>query len=214
MRFQVLALLCVSPYLAAALYPNVVIRQAAAVPSPDPCGPKLQNQPGQPTNSCNGTAIPATPAAAPAIYAAYLDDNIGAAVSPPQHSGSPDTPSPWARACKTSINYLCNDLTIANLGQWTSNNFGVSCTAQVWVDDPKTGAQFPTPYHCMNDIFFPMLAMIDNSGANFHINRASINVPLSGFPNSNGPGAQIDSGYPSWILQLYVKGLIRCDYWF
>jgi len=214
MRSQMLALICVFPYLATALHPNVIVRQAAAAPPPDPCGPKIQNQAGQPTNTCNGTGIPATPATAPSIYAAYLDDNIGAVVYPPQHSGSPNTPSAWARACKTSINYLCNDLTLANLGQWTSNNFGVSCSAQVWVDDPKTGAQFPSPYHCMNDIFFPMLAMLDNGGATSHINRASINIPIGGFPNANGAGSQIDSGYPSWILQLYVKALIRPDHLF
>ena len=203
------ALICFFPYLAVASHPNMVIRQAAPAPSPDPCGPKIQNQAGQPTNTCNGTTIPATPVAAPSIYAAYLDDNVGALVHPPQHVGSPNTPSAWARACKTSINYLCNDITLSSLGQWTSNSFGVSCSVQIWVDDPKTGAQFPTPYHCMNDVFFPMLSLLDNVGATSNVNRASINVPVGGFPSANGQGAQIDVGYPSYILQLYVNAPIR-----
>lgn len=208
MRSQIFALICVFPYLALALHPRIVFRQAAAVPSPDPCGPKIQDQPGQPTNTCNGTAIPPTPAKVPSIYAAYLDDNIGAVAYPPQHVGSPDTPSAWARACKTSINYLCNGLTLGNLGQWTSNNFGVSCAVQVWVNDPKDGAQFPTPYHCMSDVLFPMLAFLDNAGGTTRVNRVSINVPVGLYPNVGSPGAQIDSGYPSWILQLYVRALI------
>lgn len=208
MRSHIFALICIFPYLAHALHPHIVLRQAAAAPPRDPCGPKIQGQSAEPANSCNGTAIPPAPVTAPAIYAAYLDDNIGAAAYPPQHIGSPDTPSPWARACKTSINYLCNGLTLANLGQWTSNSFGVSCSAQVWVDDPQAGAQFPSPYHCMNDILFPMLAFLDNLGATSHVNRASINIPLRRYPSLNDAGAQIDSGYASWILQLYVSALI------
>lgn len=202
MRSPVFALTYVFPHLTVALHPHVSIRQAPPSPSPDPCGPKVQNQAGQPTNTCNGTAIPAVPATAPSIYAAYLDANIGAVVYPPQHVGSPNNPSGWARACKTSINYLCNDITLGNFGQWTSNNFGVSCNAQIWVDNPQTGAQFPSPYHCMNDVFFPMLTLLDNVGATSQINRVSINVPVGGFPGANSLGAQIDSGYPSYILQL------------
>lgn len=203
MRSQLLALICLFPYLIAALRPTVVIRQAAAVPSPDPCGPKVQdpNQFGQPANTCNGTAIPALPATEPRMYAAYLDDNAPAAVYPPQHTGSPDYPAPWARACKTSITYLCTGISNANLGQWSTNNFGVSCTASVWLNDPVLGAPFPTPYHCMNDILFPMLKILDVTGATTHTNRVSVNIPTNGFPDGISTGMQINTGYPSWMIQ-------------
>ena len=202
-RSQVLAFLHVFPYLAfaSALHSDIVIRQSSQHPSPDPCGPAVQGQAGQPTNTCNGIGIPAAPVPAPAIYAGYLDSNEEAPNFPPQHEGDPNTPSPWARACKTSINYLCNKLRPGNTKTWLSNADGVSCGAMVWVPDPTTGAQLPKPDHCMNDILFPLLAMLDNLAPGLQVNRASVNIPLSGFPSGDNTGSQIDSGYASWILQ-------------
>ena len=202
MRSLSFTLFCFLSCPSIVLSSRIIIRQAAPATSQDPCGPKVQGQAGEPTNSCNGSAIPPSPVAAPAIYANYLDNNQGAATYPPQHSGDPGTPSPWARACKTSINYLCNGLRIAAPGAWISNADGISCSAMVWLPDPATGgAPVPTADHCMNDILFPMLAMLD-VGASATINRASINVAVGGFPSVLSTGAQIDTGYASWILQL------------
>lgn len=207
MRSQLLVFLYVFPCIATALThgSRIVLRQAAPVPSPDPCGPKVQGQQGQPTNTCNGSAIPPAPVTAPAIYANLLDNNEAAAVHPPLHSGGPTAMSPWARSCKTSINYLCNSLKNAPTEVWVSNADGVSCSASIWLPSPQKGAApIPVAAHCMNDVFFPMLSMLDVGSAP-SVNRASVNIPVGGFPSGPSTGAQIDSGYASYIIQLYVK---------
>ena len=203
MRYQSFFLGFILPCLSAALGPRIAIRQAAApTPSPDPCGPKVQGQAGQPTNTCNGTAIPPAPVPAPAIYACYLDDNQAAAVFPPVHSGGPTVISPWARACKTSINYLCNSLKTSPTEVWLSNSDGVSCSASIWIPNNQKGsAPLISAIHCMNDVFFPMLTMLDQGGSTT-INRASVNIPINGFPSGVSTGNQIDAGYPSFIIQL------------
>lgn len=52
--------------------PHVVVRQAAA-PSPNPCGPKVQGQQaGEPTNSCDGAAVPAAAVPGPAYVPPHI----------------------------------------------------------------------------------------------------------------------------------------------
>ena len=201
MRSLSFTLFCFLPCPSSVLSSRIIIRQAAPATSQDPCGPKVQGQVGEPTNSCNGSAIPPSPVAAPAIYANYLDDNQAAQVSRPQHSGDPGTLSQWALGCKTSIDYVCTGLGRGAPGTWQTNTDGGSCSVKAWLPDAATGgAPVPAADHCRNDILFPMLAMLD-IGANLNINRASINIAAGGFPSGLSTGVQIDSGYASWIIQ-------------
>ena len=162
--------------------------------TPDPCGPVVQPQPGQPDNSCSGTKIPAQPVQAPAIYACYLDYNSDIRATPSANSG-------WVQSCKTSIHDLCLTLGTTSAAMWVANSDGSSCRALAWIPPLNNGALLPTAAHCMDDIMFPMLAMLSNS-SNQENNRASVNIPLGHFPSGYERGAQIDAGYASWILQL------------
>ena len=160
--------------------------------TPDACGPVVQPQAGQPDNSCPGIKIPAQPVAQPGIYACYLDYNSDITATPSATSG-------WAQSCKTSIHDLCLTLGDTSANMWVANSDGTSCRALAWIPPVNNGALLPTAAHCMDDIMFPMLAMLSNSSGN---NRASVNIPLGRFPSGYDRGAQIDSGYASWILQL------------
>lgn len=191
--------------LTSALSHNIVLgsrvypRQAAL--SPDPCGPKIQNLPGQPQDTCNGTQIAPTAVPAPAMYASYLDNNAQAAVAlPPKHTQAPDVSDCWARSCKTSINNVCGAMALNAVGSWIESSAGISCSAHLWLADPAMGgASFPTKRHCMEDIFFPMLQMLDNQVSNT-INRASVN--LLNFPSGGSYlGQQVNVGYSSYYIQ-------------
>ena len=201
MRSLSFTLFCFLLYPSFILSSRIIIRQAAPA-TQDPCGPKVQGFVGEPTNSCEGSKIPPSPVVVPAIYANYLDNNEEAETWPPQHSGGPGTISPWARSCLTSVNYLCNTLESFRPGTWGTNFDGTSCSAMVWLPDPAIGgAPVPTAKHCMEDILFPMLAMLD-VGASLTINRASINIPVDGFLSAVSTGMQIDTGYASWVIML------------
>ena len=162
--------------------------------SPDPCGPLVQPQQGQPENSCVNSKIPPQPVPEPGIYACYLDKN-------PDVSTTPDPTSAWAQSCKTSIHDLCLTIGTNSAAMWVANADGTSCRALAWIPPLNNGALLPTSQHCMNDIMFPMLDMLSNS-SNKGVNRASVNIPLGSFPSGYNRGAQIDAGYASWIIQL------------
>lgn len=134
------------------------------------------------------------------IYGTYLDSNVDAAVNAPQHTGQPDAISDWARACKTSIAYLCGSLNDQSVDKWTFHSEGISCSAHIYVPNPASGAApIPSKEHCINDIFFPMLSALDaNTGP--AINRASVNLAL--YPIDDVGGMAVDSGYASCMIQL------------
>ena len=180
--------------LCSASRPSILSRQALF---PDPCGPLVQGQVGQPLNTCNGTKIPEEAVSAPAIYATYLDANVQVASYPAASSG-------WVESCMTSIDYLCTGLDADQRGAWTTQSDGLSCTASVYLPGDNA-AETPTTYHCMYDILFPMLRLLSEGKG---VNRASINIAQDGFPSGFRTGTQIDSGYASWSIQLCVPPFI------
>ena len=192
MRSKPLILSHVFYYLCSALQPSIQERQA--VP-PDPCGPVVQSGvPGwQPLNTCNGTRIPQEPVEAPAVFASFVDANQKVASYPAAESD-------WVESCMTSIDYLCTGLDADQKNAWTSQSDGLSCTAMVYLPGDEAAAPIPSTYHCMYDILFPMLKMLSEKPA---VNRASVNIRENGFPSGFRTGMQVDSGYASWILQLY-----------
>ena len=192
MRYKPLILFHVFYYLCSASEPSIQKRQA--VP-PDPCGPVVQSGvPGlQPLNTCNGTRIPLEPVASPAVFASFLDAN-------PQVASYPAETSDWVESCMTSIDYLCTGLDADQKNAWTTQSDGLSCTAMVYLPGLEGAAPTPSTYHCMYDILFPMLKMLNETPG---INRASVNIREGGFPSGFRNGMQVDSGYASWILQLY-----------
>lgn len=182
-------------HLCSASQSGILGRQS---PSPDPCGPLIQGQPGSPLNTCNGTKVPAEAVSAPAIYATYLDAN-------PQVNTWPVSSSGWVESCMTSIDYLCTGLDADQRAAWTTQSDGLSCTAYVYLPG-EGGAETPTTYHCMYDILFPMLKSLSEGKG---VNRASINIATNGFPSGFRTGIQISSGYASWSIQLYASLPIR-----
>ena len=194
MRSSSLVLLHVCLCLCSASRPSILSRQAL---SPDPCGPLVQGQVGQPLNTCNGTKIPEEAVPAPAIYATYLDANVQVASYPAASSG-------WVESCMTSIDYLCTGLDADQRGAWTTQSDGISCTASVYLPGDNA-AETPTTYHCMYDVLFPMLKLLSEGKG---VNRASINIAEDGFPSGFRTGTQIDSGYASWSIQLCVPRFV------
>lgn len=169
--------------------PSILRRQS---PSPDPCGPLIQGQPGSPLNTCNGTKVPEEAVSAPAIYATYLNTD-------PKQNSFPVASSGWVESCMTSIDYICTGLDANPKAQWIVQKGGKSCTTSLWLPG-EGGAETPTTYHCMYDVFFPMLKSLSEGKG---VNQASINIAANGFPSGYKTGIQISSGYASWMIQLY-----------
>ena len=99
----------------------------------------------------------------------------------------------------TSIDYICTGLDANPKAQWIVQKGGKSCTTSLWLPG-EGGAETPTTYHCMYDVFFPMLKSLSEGKG---VNQASINIAANGFPSGYKTGIQISSGYASWMIQLY-----------
>lgn len=172
----------------------------------DLCGPRVQDDPSNPVDTCV-TAVRQVDS--PAAYGVYADTNP---ISTLDRSNAPEpyVARNWYEGCTNSIAAACRSLATAQNGTWAWHSEGPYCQVGYFLPALPGAAGVPSEEHCLRDILIPMSNIVAYTTTPYSsINRASVNInslAANAYPVQGGAqtGVAVNSGYASWLLQAYV----------
>ena len=179
----------------------------------DLCGPRVQNSPNNPVDTC---VTPVKKVFIPNAYGAYADTDPSYTLSP-SNTAQPYVARDWFTGCEASIASACRSLATAQNGTWIWSSDGPYCQVGYFLPPSPDAAVVPSEQHCITDVLTPMATVAALATTPYSsINRISVNLrsdlpDQEGYPVVNGTqsGVAVNSGYASWILQGYVPCIDR-----